>query len=75
LRKKLSRTDSITTTSTSRNCSMIGQFMTELWPGWTSEEGQVSKDSPEPRKVQADGDIDRVAVANGLHHYYFRKAA
>jgi hypothetical protein len=54
---------------------MIGQFMTELWPGWTSEEGQVSKDSPEPRKVQADGDIDRVAVANGLHHYYFRKAA
>jgi transposase InsO family protein len=35
----------------------------------------VSKDSPEPRKVQADGDIDRVAVANGLYHYYFRKAA
>jgi len=34
----------------------------------------VSKDSPEPREVQADGQIDGVAVANGLHHFYFRKA-
>ena len=35
----------------------------------------VSKDSPVPREVQADGEIDSVAVANGLHHFYFRKAA
>ena len=35
----------------------------------------VSKDSPEPREVQADGEIDSVVVANGLHHFYFRKAA
>ena len=35
----------------------------------------LNKDSPEPRQVQADGEIERVAVANGLHHYYFRKAA
>jgi transposase InsO family protein len=35
----------------------------------------LSKDSPEPRQVQAVGEIDRVAVANGLHHYYFRHAA
>jgi len=35
----------------------------------------VNKDSPEPREVQADGEIDRVAVVNGLHHYYFRRAA
>lgn len=35
----------------------------------------VSKDSPEPREVQADGVISSVAVANGLHHFYFRKAA
>jgi transposase InsO family protein len=35
----------------------------------------LNKDSPEPRTVQADGEIDRVAVANGLHHFYFRKAA
>jgi putative transposase len=35
----------------------------------------ISKDSPEPRKVQAEGEIDKVAVANGLHHYYYRNAA
>jgi transposase InsO family protein len=35
----------------------------------------VNKDSPEPRKVQADGEIDKVAVVNGLHHFYFRNAA
>jgi len=35
----------------------------------------LNKDSPEPREVQSDGEIDRVAVANGLHHFYFRKAA
>jgi len=35
----------------------------------------INKDSPEPRHVQADGEIDKVAVANGLHHFYFRNAA
>ncbi len=35
----------------------------------------LNKDSPEPRQVQTDGKIDRVAVVNGLHHYYFRRAA
>ena len=35
----------------------------------------INKDSPEPREVQAVGEIDRVAVANGLHHYYFRRGA
>jgi transposase InsO family protein len=35
----------------------------------------INKDSPEPREVQAEGEIDRVPVANGLHHYYFRNAA
>jgi transposase InsO family protein len=35
----------------------------------------INKDSPEPREVQADGEIDRVALVNGLHHYYFRRAA
>ena len=35
----------------------------------------LNKDSPQPRQVQAHGEIDRVAVANGLHHYYFRHAA
>ena len=35
----------------------------------------INKDSPEPREVQIEGDIDKVAVANGLHHYYFRRAA
>jgi len=35
----------------------------------------INKDSPEPRKVQSDGEIDRVAVVNGLHHFYFRNAA
>jgi transposase InsO family protein len=35
----------------------------------------INKDSPEPRQVQADGEIGRVAVVNGLHHYYFRRAA
>ena len=31
----------------------------------------INKDSPEPREVQAEGEIDKVAVVNGLHHYYF----
>jgi hypothetical protein len=35
----------------------------------------LKKDSPEPRRVDAVGEIERVAVANGLHYYYFRKAA
>ena len=35
----------------------------------------VSKDSPDPREVQAHGEIEKAAVANGLHHFYFRKAA
>ncbi|MFH0989671.1 MAG: hypothetical protein V1799_06610 [bacterium] len=35
----------------------------------------LNKDSPEPRKVQANEEFDRVAVANGLHHFYLRKAA
>jgi transposase InsO family protein len=35
----------------------------------------VNKDSPEPRRVQAHGEIHKVAVANRLHHFYFRKAA
>ena len=35
----------------------------------------VNKDSPEPREVQAEGEIDKVAVVNGVHHYYFRRAA
>jgi transposase InsO family protein len=35
----------------------------------------INKDSPETREVQADGEIDKMAVANGLHHFYFRRAA
>jgi putative transposase len=35
----------------------------------------IDKDSPETRRVQADGEIDKVAVLNGLHHFYFRNAA
>ncbi len=35
----------------------------------------ISKDSPEPREVQTGGQIDKVAVVNGLHHYYYRRAA
>jgi transposase InsO family protein len=35
----------------------------------------INKDSPEPRQVQTDGEIDKVAVVNGLHHFYFRNAA
>ncbi|MDQ7818053.1 MAG: integrase core domain-containing protein [Melioribacteraceae bacterium] len=35
----------------------------------------LEKDSPEPRPTQVIGKIDKVAVANGLHNYYFRNAA
>jgi hypothetical protein len=35
----------------------------------------INKDSPETREVQAEGEIDRIAVANGLYHFCFRKAA
>jgi len=36
---------------------------------------EISKDSPELREVQTRGKIDKVAVVNGVHHFYFRKAA
>jgi putative transposase len=35
----------------------------------------IGKESPEPREVQSVGEIDKVAVVNGLHHFYFRRAA
>jgi len=35
----------------------------------------LKKESPEPERVEAVGEIERVVVANGLHHFYFRKAA
>ncbi len=35
----------------------------------------IKKDSPEPREVQTNGLIDKLAVVNGLHHYYYRRAA
>jgi putative transposase len=35
----------------------------------------IGKDSPESRDAQADGEINKVAVVGGLHHYYFRRAA
>ncbi|MDP3581629.1 MAG: hypothetical protein Q8S39_06815, partial [Ignavibacteria bacterium] len=36
---------------------------------------RLNKDKPESRPVQVIGRIDKVAVANGLHNYYFRNAA
>jgi hypothetical protein len=35
----------------------------------------LKKDSPISRPVQVIGKIERIPVANGLHNYYFRKAA
>lgn len=35
----------------------------------------LGKDSPLGRKVDAVGEIQSVVVANGLHHFYYRKAA
>jgi hypothetical protein len=35
----------------------------------------INKDSPEGRPVQAEGKIDKIPIVNGLHHYYYRKAA
>jgi transposase InsO family protein len=35
----------------------------------------IGKDSPEPREVQTEGENKKLAVVNGLHHYYFRIAA
>ena len=35
----------------------------------------LNKDTPEPRRVDAVGKIEHVAVANGLHHFYYRSAA
>jgi len=35
----------------------------------------LNKDSPEPRRVDAVGKIERVAVANGLRHFHYRSAA
>ena len=35
----------------------------------------LNKDSPESREVHVIGKIEKIPVANGLHNYYFRKAA
>lgn len=35
----------------------------------------LNKDSPEARSIQSNGEIEKKPVANGLHHYYFRKVA
>ena len=35
----------------------------------------IGKDSPEPREVQAEGEIEKIPVVGGLHHYYYRLAA
>jgi transposase InsO family protein len=35
----------------------------------------INKDSPEPREVQTEEEIDKVALVNGLHPHYFRRAA
>jgi putative transposase len=35
----------------------------------------INKDSPEPREVQADGEIQNAPVLGGLHHFYYRRAA
>jgi hypothetical protein len=35
----------------------------------------LNKDAPESRLVQVSGKIEKVAVANGLHNYYYRNAA
>jgi len=34
----------------------------------------INKDSPEGRQVQKKGNIDKIPIVNGLHHYYYRKA-
>jgi Integrase core domain len=35
----------------------------------------LNKDSPEGRPVQKEGKIEKIPIVNGLHHYYYRKAA
>ena len=35
----------------------------------------LNKDSPESRPAQVIGKIDKIAVANGLHNYYYRNVA
>jgi hypothetical protein len=35
----------------------------------------IGKDSPEPREVQAEGEIEKIPAVGGLHHYYYRRAA
>jgi hypothetical protein len=35
----------------------------------------LNKDSPESRPVHIVGKIEKIAVANGLHNYYYRQAA
>jgi hypothetical protein len=35
----------------------------------------LNKDSPEGRPVQKEGQIEKIPIVNGLHHYYYRKDA
>jgi len=35
----------------------------------------LGKDSPESRSIHVIGKIEKIAVANGLHNYYYRQAA
>jgi len=49
-------------------CEPTGQKVKKLLLG-------INKDSPETREVPAEGEIDTLEVANGLHHFCFRRAA
>jgi putative transposase len=35
----------------------------------------IGKASPESREVQTEGEIDKLSVVGGLHHYYYRRGA
>jgi putative transposase len=35
----------------------------------------INKDSPEPRDIQVEGEIEKMPVVSGLHYYYYRRAA
>ena len=35
----------------------------------------INKDSPEGRPAQKEGQIEKIPIVNGLHHYYYRKAS
>jgi hypothetical protein len=51
-------------------CRILQQYVGHFNTQWTHL--GVGNDSPESREVQGEGEIEKIPVVGGLHHFYYR---